>query len=54
MKKLVKILGISFIVLLLAAIVLPYVFKDKIVAVIKEEANKNLNAKFDFKDFELK
>ena len=53
MKKFFKILGITFIVLLVAALVLPYVFKDKIVAVIKTEANKNLNAKFDFKDFDL-
>jgi len=53
MKKLVKILGISFLVLLIAAIVLPYLFKDKIIAVIKEEANKNLNATFDFKEFDV-
>jgi len=53
MKKLFKIVGITFIILLAAAVVLPYLFKDKIVAAIKTEANKNLNAKFDFKNFDL-
>ena len=53
MKKLFKwifiILGI-FLILLIAA---PFIFKDKIVAKIKTEANNNLNAKLDFGDFDL-
>jgi hypothetical protein len=53
MKKILKALGIILLVFFAAAIILPFVFKDKIVAVIKEEANKNLNASFDFKDFDL-
>jgi vacuolar-type H+-ATPase subunit H len=41
----------SFIVLLVGAgFAVPYFFKDKIMAAIKTEANKNLNAKMDFKD----
>jgi hypothetical protein len=53
MKKALKISGISFLVLLLLVILLPYLFKDKIVAKIKEEANKSLNAKLDFGNFDL-
>ena len=53
MKKIVKWIGIVFLVLLILLIALPYFFKDKIVAKIKEEANNTLNAKFDFGDFSL-
>ena len=53
MKKFLKISGITLIVLLAAIISLPFIFKDKIVTKIKEEANKNLNAKLDFGDFDL-
>src|SRR5436190_18746884 len=53
MKKLIKWVSIIVLVLLILAIVLPFLFKDKIVAKIKEEANKNLNAKVDFGDFSL-
>ena len=53
MKKIIKWLGIIILVLLILLITLPYLFKDKIVAKIKEEANKTLNAKFDFSDFNL-
>lgn len=49
----VKWLGIIVLVLLILMISLPYFFKDKIVAKIKEEANKTLNAKFDFGDFSM-
>ncbi len=52
-KKIV--IGISiFILLLFAALVaFPFLFKDKIVATIKEEINKNVDAKVDFGDFGL-
>lgn len=53
MKKVLKALGIVIVVFFAAAILLPILFKDKIVRVIKEEANKNLVATFDFKDFDL-
>ena len=29
-------------------IIVPYIFKDKIVAVVKNEINKNINANVDF------
>ncbi len=53
MKKTLKISGIVILVLVLTLISLPYLFKNKIVAKIKEEANKNLTAKLDFSDFDL-
>ncbi len=54
MKKKIFITIISLFSLLLIAIVtLPILFKDKIVATIKEEANKNLNAKVNFGEFDL-
>ncbi len=53
MKKAIKWIGIILLLLLILLFTLPYLFKDKIVAKIKEEANKSLNAKFDFSDFNL-
>ncbi len=53
MKKLLKWIGIIVLVLLILLISIPILFKGKIVAKIKEEANKTLNAKFDFSDFSL-
>lgn len=53
MKKFIKISGIVFILLLAITLLLPIIFKDKIIAKIKEEANKNLNAKLDFGEFDL-
>ena len=53
MKKALKISGIVLLILVVALVALPYLFKDKIVAKIKEEANKSLNAKLDFGDFDL-
>ncbi|MES2617212.1 MAG: AsmA family protein [Bacteroidota bacterium] len=50
MKKFLKITGISLLVILLLLIVAPFLFKGKIVALIKEEANKNLNATLNFND----
>ena len=53
MKKILKWTGIIVLILLVLLITLPYLFKDKIVSKVKEEANKTLNAKFDFGDFSL-
>lgn len=40
-------------VVILLLIAAPFIFKDKIVAIVKEQANNNLNAKVDFGDFDL-
>ncbi len=52
-KKLLKVIGIFFGVLILAALILPQVFKGKIIDTVKELANDNVNAKVDFGDFSL-
>jgi hypothetical protein len=54
MKKFL-IITISVIVLLLGALIAaPFLFKDKIVALVKEQANENINAKVNFdNDIEL-
>lgn len=53
MKKILLILSVLIVAILGAAIILPIVYKDKIVAMVKEDVNKNVNAKVDFGDFDL-
>ncbi|KAF0198964.1 MAG: membrane protein involved in colicin uptake [Bacteroidetes bacterium] len=53
MKKALKISGIILLVILLAIILLPFVFKGKIAEAVKSEANKSLNATLDFKGVSL-
>jgi hypothetical protein len=52
-KKAFKIIGILLLVVVITAIAVPYFFKDKIVASVKEEINKNVNAQVDFGDVSL-
>lgn len=52
-RRIFKWTGLTILVLLILIIIAPFIFKDKIVALVKEEANKNLNAKVDFGDFDL-
>ena len=52
-KNIFKILGFLLLLFLVAAIVIPIFYKDKIVEVLKEETNKSLNAKVNFDDVEL-
>ena len=61
MKKLLKFLGVVFIIFIAAAIALPFLFKDKIADKLKQEINNQVNAKVNygkvglswFKDFPL-
>jgi hypothetical protein len=53
MKKFFKWFGIIFLILLVLLIALPFMFKGKIMTLIKEETNKNLNAKVDFTEVDL-
>jgi len=53
MKKALKITGISFLVLLVAAFALPILFKGKILTLVKKGINENVNAKVDFNDLSL-
>ena len=53
MKKALKIFGFTFLALLLIIISLPFIFKGKIIEMVKEETNNMLNAKVDFGDFDM-
>ncbi|MCO4294693.1 membrane assembly protein AsmA [Solitalea sp. MAHUQ-68] len=53
LKKILITCAIVITVLLAAAIAVPYFFKDSIVAKVKTSINENVNAKVDFKDFDL-
>jgi hypothetical protein len=52
-KKILKVVGIIFIVLIAAAIAIPYFFKGKIMSMVKTELNKQLVADVDFKDVDI-
>lgn len=52
-KRILKWTGISLLLLIVLIIAAPFIFKSKIVAIVKEQANANLNAKVDFGDFDL-
>jgi hypothetical protein len=53
MKKVLLGIIIFFVLLIGTAIALPFIFKDKINAKVKEEINKSLNAKVDYGDFDI-
>lgn len=53
LRRILKWSGITLLVIIILLIAAPFIFKDKIVAIVKEQANKNLNAKVDFGDFDL-
>ena len=48
MKKTIIIIGVVILILLGTVIVIPIIFKSKIIETVKTEANKNLNAIVDF------
>ncbi len=52
-KRILKWTGILFLLLIILVALIPYFFKDQIIALIKEEANANINATLDFKDADL-
>lgn len=52
-KKIVIGVVIFFFLLVGALVAFPFLFKDKIIAAVKEEINKNVNAKVDFGKFSL-
>lgn len=51
--RILKWSGISLLIIIVLLIASPFIFKDKIVSIVKEQANNNLNAKVDFGDFDL-
>jgi len=48
MKKILKITGITLVVIFLLLLILPFAFKGKITELAKSEVNKTMNAKVDF------
>ncbi|HVU95288.1 MAG TPA: AsmA-like C-terminal region-containing protein [Puia sp.] len=53
MKRLLKITGICLAVLLLILFLAPFLFKGKIVQIVKQQINDRLTAKVDFGDLDL-
>lgn len=53
LRKILKITGISLAALIVILFVAPFIFKGKIMAIAKEQINKNINANVDFKDLSL-
>lgn len=53
MKKFLKILSVTLVVLIAALLILPYAFKDKITEIVKREINNSVNAQVDFKQVDL-
>ncbi|RXK83409.1 AsmA family protein [Filimonas effusa] len=48
LKKIIKITGISLLVLIALLFTLPFIFKGRIIRIVKTQINKNINAKVDF------
>ncbi|MDP3567431.1 AsmA family protein [Sediminibacterium sp.] len=53
LRRILKWSGISILLIIVLLIAAPFIFKDKIIAIVKEQANNNLNAKVDFGEFDL-
>lgn len=53
LKRTMKIIGITFLVLIALAFLVPVLFKRQITELVKKEINKSLIAKVDFKDVSL-
>lgn len=53
MRRILQFLFLLLVLVLAAAFILPQLYRDEIMAKIKEEANKNLNATLEFRDLNL-
>lgn len=53
MKKTLKITGIILIVLVIAVLCTPFIFKGKLLEITKKEINNYVTAKVDFSDFDV-
>ncbi len=53
MKKILKIVGIIFLILILTIVSIPFLFKNTIKEKIMEKVNENVNAQVSFTDFSL-
>ncbi len=53
LKKIIKITLVSLVVLIGLLVASTYIFRGKIISLIKSEINKNINAKVDFKEVDI-
>ena len=53
MKKIFKIVGITLIVLIVALIAAPFLFKSQLEDLLKRSINENINATVAWEDFDL-
>ncbi|MBA3972132.1 MAG: AsmA family protein, partial [Bacteroidetes bacterium] len=53
LRRILKWTGISFLILIVLLMCAPFLFKKQIVQFVKDTANKELNAKVNFGDFDL-
>lgn len=53
MKKVLTILGVVLVIIIVAMLAIPFLFKDKIKTAVVNAANEQLNATVDIKDFGL-
>ena len=51
--RILKVISIILILLLLAIIILPYAFRGRIMEAVKQEVNRNVEARIDFNDLKL-
>lgn len=51
--RLLKWTGLTLLLLIVTALILPFLFKDKIIEMAKAEINNNVNATVEFGDFDL-
>lgn len=53
MKKILKVTGITILIIIVILFTIPFLFKGKIISIVKTEINKNINANVDFKDIDI-
>ncbi|HYF30585.1 MAG TPA: AsmA-like C-terminal region-containing protein [Chitinophagaceae bacterium] len=53
LKKILKITGFTLLFLVALAFAAPFLFKGKIISLVKQEINSSINAKADFKDVSI-
>lgn len=52
-KRILLVFGILIVLLLVAAVLIPVLYKDKIEAAVKEQVNKSINATVDWGDWDI-
>ena len=53
LKTGLKVIGITVAAILVLMLLLPFVFKDKVMTIVKNEANEMLNARLDFESLDI-